>query len=204
MKNTVLNFAAVNSKERLYLALVVAFMVTFAIPVLQTAGVMPAIIIGGSMLGGLVGWYYTSLRHPTDPRKILPIYLLTIFMLYTHIGEEYWGGFGPRIGAITGTGWSQGEFIMQFVFYLPTFWILGALGLYYRHPLANFMAWFIFFGMFLGEPTHLLVFPLAEGGRYHYFPGMWSALLPTVMGCWGIVVIWRDYRKAGKDDKMAG
>jgi hypothetical protein len=136
------------------------------------------------------------LRHPTDPRKILPIYLLTIFMLYVHIGEEYWTGFGPRLGAATGSGWSESEFVALFVFYLPAFWILGALGLYYRHPLGNFMAWFIFFGMFLGEPTHLLVFPNLEAGRYHYFPGMWTALLPMVMGLWGISVIWQEYRAA--------
>lgn len=190
------------NKERLYLALVVAFIVTFTVPVVQTAGVMPAVIVSSAMLGGLIGWYLTSLRHPTDPRKLLPLYLLTIFMLYVHIGEEYWAGFGPRIGALTGTGWSQSEFTLLFVFYLPTFWILGALGLYYRHPLGNFIAWFIFFGMFLGEPTHLLVFPNLEGGRYHYFPGMWSALLPMVMGFWGIYVIWQEHGKSRQGEAL--
>lgn len=183
------------TKQSLYLALVATFMVTFNISVFQLAGVMPTIIISGSMVGGMVGWYLTSLKHPTDPRKLLPIYLLTVPLLYFHIWEEYLFGFGPRIGALTGTGWTESEFLMQFAFYLPTFWILSAIGLYYRHPLANFMAWFIFFGMFLGEPVHLLVFPNLEGGRYHYFPGMWTALLPTVMGVWGIYVIVKEYKK---------
>ncbi len=182
------------TKQTLYLALVATFIGTFNISVLQTAGVMPTLIIFCSMVGGAVGWYFTSLKYPTDPRKLLPVYLLTVPLLYFHIWEEYLYGFGPRIGALTGTGWTEAQFLTQFAFYLPTFWILSIIGLYYRHPLANFMAWFIFFGMFLGEPVHLLVFPNLEGGRYHYFPGMWTALLPTVMGFWGIYVIVKEHK----------
>ena len=188
------------TKQALYLALVATFIVTTALWLAPTAGIMPAIIISGSMLGGGIGWYFTSLHHPTDPRKLLPVYLITAVMLYFHIWEEYHYGFGPRIGALTGTGWTESQFVIQIIFYLPAFWILGAMGLYYRHPLGNFVAWFIFFGMFLGEPTHLLVFPNLEGGRYHYFPGMWTALLPMVMGIWGIYIIVQEYKKV----KIAG
>lgn len=184
-----------NTKQSLYLALAATFTVTFAISMLQTMGIMPTTIVFGSMVGGMVGWYFTSLKHPTDPRKILPIYLLTMPLLYLHIWEEYLYQFGPRIGAITGTGWTESEFLIQFAFYLPIFWIVGAIGLYYRHPLANFLSWFVFFGMFLGEPTHLLVFPNLEGGRYHYFPGMWTALLPMVMGVWGIYIVVQEHKK---------
>lgn len=189
-----------NSKQTLYLALVATFIVTTALWLAPTAGVMPAIIISGSMLGGGIGWYFTSLRYPTDPRKLLPVYLITAVMLYFHIWEEYHYGFGSRIGALTGTGWTESQFVIQIIFYLPLFWILGTIGLYYRHPLGNFVSWFIFFGMFLGEPTHLLVFPNLEGGRYHYFPGMWTALLPMVMGIWGIYIIVQEYKKV----KIAG
>jgi hypothetical protein len=183
------------TKQSLYLALVVTFIVTSAISFVQKAGVIPAIIVCGSMVGGAVGWYFTSLKYPTDPRKLLPVYLLTVPLLYLHIWEEYLFEFGPRIGALTGTGWTESEFLVQFAFYLPTFWILSAIGLYYRHPLGNFMSWFIFFGMFLGEPVHLLVFPNLEGGRYHYFPGMWTALLPTVMGVWVSTLPCRNTKK---------
>ena len=58
------------------------------------------------------------------------------------------------------------------------------------------MAWFIFVGMFAGEPTHLLVFPVLEGGRYHYFPGAWTALLPMIMGVWGLYVILAEDRRS--------
>ena len=181
--------------QRLYLVLALAFNVVVATAVTRTAGVMPAIIVAGSMFGGLIGWSLTSLRHPSEPRRIVPVYLLTVAMLFFHIGEEYLYDFGTRIGHLTGSGWTEAQHVTQFVFVIPVFWMLGAIGLYFRHPLGNFMAWFIFAGMFLGEPTHLLVFPVLEGGRYHYFPGMWTALLPMVMGCWGLQVILSEHRQ---------
>lgn len=181
--------------QRLYVAIAATFTAVFAIGVVTTAGVMPALIVCGAMTAGLIAWSRTTIHVPTDPRKILGIYLLTVGMLYAHIAEEMFFGFGPRIGGITGTGWTHAEFILEFVFVLPVFWILGAIAIYYRHPLGGFMSWFIFVGMFLGEPTHLLVFPFAEGGRYHYFPGMWTALLPMVMGFWGLSVILKDWRE---------
>lgn len=183
-----------NALQKLYVALAAVFTATFAVGTANTAGIMPTIIVCGSMTAGLIGWSLTSIHLPTDPRRVLPIYLMTAAMLYLHILEELIYDFGPRIGALTGTGWTQAEFMLEFAFVLPMAWILGGLALYFRHPLGGFMAWFIFVGMFLGEPTHLLVFPLLEGGRYHYFPGMWTALLPMVMGFWGLHVILADWR----------
>lgn len=182
-------------KHWLYIALVITFIFTIAISLFQKAGTMPAVIVCGSMLGGAIGWFFTSLRYPTDPRKLLAVYLLTAAMLYFHIWEEYLFGFGPKIAALVGSNWTESEFLVQIVFILPTFWILGAIGIYYKNPLGNFIAWFVFFGMFLGEPTHLLVFPNLVEGRYAYFPGMWTALLPMVMGVWGLYIIIKDYRQ---------
>lgn len=179
-------------KQRLYLLLAIAFTATLAMGIAATAGPMVALIVCGSMAAGIVGWSRTSLRRPTDPARIVPVYLLTVVLLYVHIGEEYLYDFGPRIGALTGTGWTEAQHMLQFGFIVPAFWILAAAALYGRHPLGGFMAWFIFVGMFAGEPTHLLVFPLLEGGRYHYFPGAWTALLPMVMGVWGLHVILQD------------
>lgn len=187
-------------QQYLYLLLACAFTATLALGIAATAGVMVAVIVSGSMAVGLVGWARTSLQRPTDPARILPVYLLTVFMLYVHIGEEYLYDFGPRIGALTGTGWTEAQHMLQFGYIVPAFWILAAVALYRRHPLGGFMAWFIFVGMFAGEPTHLLVFPVLEGGRYHYFPGAWTALLPMVMGVWGLAVIladrWRRHAQA--------
>jgi hypothetical protein len=42
--------------------------------------------------------------------------------------------------------------------------VAGAIGINKRHPLGNFIAWFFFVTMILGEPVHLLVFPFMVGG----------------------------------------
>jgi hypothetical protein len=92
---------------------------------------------------------------------------------------------------------------------------LTALGLFYRVPLAGFLAWFIFIGPGVAEFTHF-IFPLlrpaiephlsvpvsraVSNGRFvadmpnywvhatgrYYFPGLYTAVLPMVPGIWGI------------------
>jgi hypothetical protein len=96
--------------------------------------------------------------------------------------------FADRIAAAAHVRWTEAQFVEVIVLFGPAIWIAGAIGVYRRHPLGNFIAWFLFVGMMLGEPAHLLVFPFMEGGRYHYFPGMWSALAPMAPAAYGI---WR-------------
>jgi len=184
--------------NKLYLGIAITFAVSFIAMFVQQAGVMPAIIIGGSMLVGVVLWFFTTYRIPANPKRVLPIYLITISLLLFHICEEYLFAFGPRIAQLNGSTWSEVEFLTLIAFYLPVFWIMGAIGLYFRHPLGNAMIWFIFVGMAFGEPAHLLVFPIVEGGRYHYFPGMWSSLFPLVTAIWGMSVLIKDYREESK------
>jgi len=83
--------------------------------------------------------------------------------------------FAGRISAAAHVRWTETQFVEVIVLLGPAIWIAGALGVYKRHPLGNFVAWFLFVGMMVGEPAHFLVFPFLEGGRYHYFPGMWTA-----------------------------
>lgn len=185
----------------LYVALALIITALLGTSLGRTAGIMPAAIVAGSMFMGCIGWSLTSLHRPTTVKKILPVYTMTAVLLYFHIAEEYLFEFGPRIGALTGTGWTEAEFVELIVFYLPALWIVGAVLLYYKNPLGGFVSWFVFLGMFLGEPTHLLVFPIIEGGRYHYFPGMWTALLPLVFGIWGLKIILSDNRQQRELEK---
>ena len=181
--------------KKLYLALVIAFIATFGTVFIQHAGVMPFLIVCGSMIAAIPCRLATTYKVPADPKKVLPIYLLIAAMLMAHVWEEYLFEFGPRIGVLTGTGFTQGQFLVEIAFFLPVFWILGAVGLYFRHPLGNYVLWFVILGMILGEPVHLLVFPFLEGGRYHYFPGMWTALFPLVPGLWAFHVLVQGYRE---------
>lgn len=172
-----------------FILLVVGFILFFSPMLYTSAGFVPATIITVSMIGGLVIWIKYPLLRPAEPKKILPIYVLMVASLWFHIWEEYQFNFGDRIGAMIHSGWTNDEFLFSFGYLMPILWIMGIIGLAYRHPLGYYMASFVAFGMFLGEPTHLLVFPVLEGGRYHYFPGMWTALLPMIFGIWAIQVM---------------
>ena len=54
--------------------------------------------------------------------------------------------------------------------------------------------------MILGEPAHVVVFPVAAmiklGVGYEYFSGMYTALFPMVPAILLLVMIVRDHRKA--------
>ena len=110
--------------------------------------------------------------------------------------------------------WSEESFLMVFALIGPTIYTLTTLGLYYKIPIAGFIAWFIFIGPGVAEFTHF-IFPLLKPslepsnlnsitqvlhgvmienmpnyyykttGRY-YFAGMWTAVLPMVPGIYAI------------------
>jgi hypothetical protein len=179
-------------------------------------GIPPVVIVGGSCLIGMVMWMKTYLRRPVDPRVILPPFLLTVAGLEAHMAEEYITGFGPAMSRLFDISWTEHSFLMIFAFIGPVLYSLTALGLYYRVPLAGFMAWFIFIGPGVAEFTHF-IFPLltpaispelrepisqtvSNGGfvanmpNYwvgnsgtYYFSGMYTAVLPMIPGIWAIV-----------------
>lgn len=60
-------------------------------------------------------------------------------------------------------------------------------------PLANFMAWFVFIGPGFMEFSHFL-FSIFEGGPYHYFFGMGTAVLPMIPGIYGMYRLYTESR----------
>jgi hypothetical protein len=191
----------------------------------QNIGLPPVIIVGGSGVVALLLWRKTYLRTPTDPALILPLFLLTVAGLEIHMTEEYLTGFGPAMSRLFDISWTERGFLLVFAFFGPTLYALTALGLYYRVPLAGFLAWFIFIGPGVAEFTHF-IFPalkpalhpelaqtisavVANGrfvadmpnyyvgttGRY-YFAGMWTAVLPMLPGIYAIYRLLRAHRTA--------
>jgi len=177
-------------------------------------GLPPVIIVGGSGIIGFIFWYFTYLKNPTDPKLMLPLFVLTVACLQIHITEEYLTGFGPAMSRLFDIPWSEKGFLMVFALIGPTIYTLTTLGLYYRIPLAGFIAWFIFIGPGVMEFTHF-IFPLLQPqieptnlnsvteningsiissmpnyyykttGNY-YFAGMWTAILPMIPGIYAI------------------
>src|SRR3989441_2295671 len=136
------------------------------VPVAMTAGfrrigLPPVVIVGGSSMVALFLWIKTYLQRPLDPEIILPGFLLTVAALEVHMIEEYLTGFGPAMSRLFDISWTERSFLMVFAFVGPTLYALTALGLYYRVPLAGFLAWFIFIGPGVAEFTHF-IFPLLK------------------------------------------
>ncbi|QNF34218.1 hypothetical protein HUW51_16370 [Adhaeribacter swui] len=187
-------------------------------------GLPPVIIVGGSAVVGFVCWYFTYFKNPTDPKIILPLFVLTVAALQIHIVEEYQMGFGPAMSRLFNIPWSEKSFLLIFALIGPTIYTLTTLGLYYKIPLAGFVAWFIFIGPGVAEFTHF-IFPLLEPqidpanpqdisrvikgveiaampnyyyqttGHY-YFAGLYTAVLPMLPGVYAIFRLIKDKRQA--------
>lgn len=183
-------------ETKLSVALVAIFIPTYATLLYLQAGLMVVGIVCGAMVAGFVVWLRTTVRRPPRPAAILPAYLLALALFLLHVLEEYAFDFAGRIAAAAHVQWTEAQFVEVIVLLGPAIWIAGAIGIYKRHPLGNYIAWFFFVGMIVGEPTHLVIFPFLEGGRYHYFPGMWSALFSMVPAIYGIWRMLSDDRAA--------
>jgi hypothetical protein len=182
----------------------------------KAIGLPPVVIVGGSGLVAFAIWQRSYLRRPADPSVILPLFLLTVAALEVHIGEEYLTGFAPAMSRLFDISWTERSFVLIFAIVGASLYALTALGLYYRVPLAGFVAWFIFIGPGVAEFTHF-IFPLLRPalhptltaaitaqvsngyvvsampnywigatGRY-YFPGLYTAVLPMIPGIYAIV-----------------
>jgi hypothetical protein len=199
----------------------------------RNIGLPPVVIVGGSSLIGMAFWIKTYLRKPLDPRIILPPFLLTVAGLEVHMAEEYLSGFGPAISRLFDASWTERSFLMIFTFIGPAIYALTALGLFYRKPLAGFMASFILIGPGVAEFTHF-IFPLLQpailadvrepisqivsNGHFvanmrnywlhttgtYYFPGMYTAVLPMIPGIWGIVRLLKASRTANSRVPIGG
>lgn len=192
-------------------------------------GLPPVVIVGGSAIIGFFFWYFTYLKRPTDPKIILPIFILAVAGLQIHMVEEYFTSFGPAISRIFNVPWTEERFLLIFMMILPIIYTLTTLGLYYRVPLAGFVAWFIFIGPGVAEFTHF-IFPIiqphiepgnidtitrsiqgvevADMPNYYYkttgtyyFSGMWTAVLPMIPGIYVIYRLTRLSRVSESENK---
>lgn len=199
----------------LSIAAAAAFALTLMVLGYYAIGLPPVVIVGGSSVAASVMWIKTYLKRPLDPKVMLPPFLLTVAALELHMAEEYVSGFGPAISRTFGVSWTEHSFLMVFAFIGPALYALTALGLYYKKPIAGFLAWFILIGPGVAEFTHF-IFPLIQPaidphnthavtqvvrgtlvenmpnywvgatGDY-YYAGMYTALLPMIPGIYGIV-----------------
>ena len=213
--------------QKISLVIAVAFCIIVPIMGYIKIGLPPIIIIGGAAIIGFLFWYFTYLKTPTDPKIILPLFVLTVAALQIHIIEEYQSGFGPAMSRLFNIPWSEKSFLMIFALVGPTIYTLTTLGLYYKIPIAGFIAWFIFIGPGVAEFTHF-IFPLLQPAidpenvnaiaknirgteingmpnyyikttGHYYFPGMYTAVLPMIPGIYAIYRLVKEHKlQSGK------
>ena len=61
---------------------------------------------------GYLFWYYTYFRRPTEPKIILPMFMLTIAGFDFHVIEEYLGGYSLAISRIFNFAWTDNAFFL--------------------------------------------------------------------------------------------
>ncbi len=173
---------------------VMAFLVAFIIGGYFKFGYIVIAIVGGSALLAFFAWLKTTFNKPAEPAIILPIFLVGIACLMVHIIEEYLTGFAPRMSQTFHICFTTHEFVLFFGMAGYVVWILSALGLMYKNRVANFFAWVFLIGPGTAEIAHY-IFPLYEGGPYHYFPGMYTAWMPMIPGIYGIYILLKEAKK---------
>lgn len=185
-------------QRNLWTLLFVSLVAVYAVTLMRQAGLIPLVIVVGAMVGGLVGWRLTTSLRPADPAWAVPMYLLLLTLFYVHVGDEALTSFNQGIASLSGKPWSDHDFTLLIGLVGPVFWFLGAWSLWKRQPLGNFIFWFFIVGMILGEPTHLLVFPIIAmnkfGIGYQYFSGMYTALFPMIPAIIALVTIVGEHR----------
>jgi hypothetical protein len=185
-------------QRNLWTLLFVSLVTVYGITLYSQAGIVPFVIVVGSMLGGLVGWRLSTALRPADPVRALPLYLLLLTLFYIHVGEEALTSFNVGIASLSDKPWSDADFTLLIGLLGPVVWFFSAWSLWKRQPFGNFVFWFLIVGMILGEPTHLLVFPVGAmvkfGIGYQYFSGMYTALFPMIPAILALVMILRARR----------
>lgn len=158
------------------------FVAGFFSLVLMGVGWVPAVIIGGSGLLGLIAWRLTTYKQPLEPEGILTPYLLAVAAQFVHVLEEVFMDFPGELHLALGTApVSRGLFAGVILVGATLLWLAGAWGVHRRHPLGNFVLW-----VFLIGPAGLVnlvahvAFPLFTEGAY--FPGLATVWLPAAAG----------------------
>ena len=169
---------------------------TFGAIMFVRVGTAPVVIIGGSAAIAYFVWLGTTYKRPADPRAILPLYLAAVASQMIHMVEEYATDFPGQVSSLFHLNlFNRDFFAITFMGVFGALWLLTALGLLYRNPIANFMLWFFLIGPGLVNGVAHFSFPFFSG-HFHYFPGLVTVLLPTIFTILVIRVLLQEQRQS--------
>lgn len=111
---------------------------------------------------------------------ILPLYLLmlALYLLYTQEAEI--AQYEEHVAMLFGINlpYPQLDFIKTILM------LFGAISLYKQKPIGNLIVLVACINIVLSQPLAFFLFPLLEAIKnnypFHYFPGMWTSLLPMI------------------------
>lgn len=169
---------------------------------------------------GYLFWYFTYLRKPTSPDVILPIFMITVAGFDFHLIEEYIGKYSLAISRIFNFAWTADGLSLT-IFILSGALMLVCVGLYYKHPIAGFIA--IIFLVTRFAEIALFIFPFVRPAfqpdnihaiseyingtlvsdmpsyyyfatKNYYFPGMFTVVLAIVPAGIAIYRMWKYHK----------
>lgn len=144
------------------------------------------VILAGFL--ALALWLASTYRDPRR-RSVLPLYLLVVVLLLLQGLEQWKFGFAHVVPNLFPASFAApvvvNEKVLLVVFTLAavSLYLLGALGMFFHHPLGNYMAWFVMTYAAIGGIA-LLVMAVAGDGL-HYVPGMVTGTIAMPFGIFG-------------------
>lgn len=186
----------ITDRFSLSLLFVIATLIT-----LYTAGViylgllvtLPVALAGGV---ALLAWWWRAFRQPVDPALALPLYILTVVALIGQATEAYVLGYPAALTSAFPAAFpapvrfDDFAFLAVFPLAATTLFLLGAVGLWYRHPLGSYSAWWLFLWAIVSGLMPFVI-PLALAQGYGYFAGMSVGWLCAALGLIGVYRLWR-------------
>lgn len=122
--------------------------------------------------------FWIAAHWKNDPAAVLPAYLLAIVVQCLHFAEEYLTGFQRQFPKLIGYEWSDDRFVAFNMAWLAVF-VLAALGVYRRVPLAYLVVLFLALAGGVGNGAGHLLMSATQG---RYFPGAATAPLCLLAG----------------------
>lgn len=173
-----------------HLLLVLSSLITLAAAgYIHVGGLVTGFVVSAGVVA-LLGWRATTYNNPAS-RRVLPWYIATVIVLLLHYGEAWYFGYAEALTARF-PGAFASPVVFNDVIYLSIFPLAGtalylwaAVGVFFHHPLGNYMAWFVFV-LALAEGLAPFILPLFGSGGYEYFPGMATAPVAALFGGRGV------------------
>lgn len=207
---------SLSGQQRLMAVVVAVLLIAGTVYLSVNFSFAPLVIVGVPGIAAYLLWHMTGLRKAFDPAIALPPFLLTVAGFTFNTIEEYLGHYGPSVGRLFGFSWTDQAFVIISVALVGALGLV-AVGLYYRVPVAGFVA-AVFLTTRIAE-LFIFIFPLwrptiqptvagsisqvvagtlvrdmpnnyVHAVGHYYFPGMFTVILPTIPAVYALYQIW--------------